>query len=221
RRNSGGGTRDYLEQFTDPQTGANINYLEITGLDLLSQIQGGTPQPGHDGTIDRFSDFSFVDWHNGILYFPDLRPFAPRDRPGDKYLAKTRIAPYTIGERRRTLTFDKDQPLEIQANDAPYMLRTLQDIQEANTFYIYAELASTGGSDVVYLRNTPIVEGSEIVTVNGEVLTREQDYRINYQTGEVDLLSPKAKSGGSNLNIDYSYAPLFSQASRTLVGSAI
>src|SRR5262249_39168278 len=49
RRNSGGGTKDYLEQFADPQTGLNINYLEITGLDLLTQTQGGTPQPGHDG----------------------------------------------------------------------------------------------------------------------------------------------------------------------------
>src|SRR5262249_6573217 len=104
---------------------------------------------------------------------------------------------------------------------APYQLRTQQDRQDANTFYIYAELASTGGNNVLYLRNTPIVEGSEIVTVNGETLTREQDYRINYQTGEVDLLSDKARSGGANLNIDYSYAPLFSQASRTLVGSAI
>jgi hypothetical protein len=222
RRNSGGGQRDYLEQFTDPQTGINLDYLEITGLDLLSQTQGGTPQPGHDGVVDRFSDFSFVDWTKGILYFPDLRPFAPRlDRPGDKYFFKTRIAPYAIGDRRRTLTFDKTQPLEIQANDAPYELRTQQDIQEANTFYIYAQLASTGGSDVLYLRNTPIVEGSEIVTVNGETLARETDYRINYQTGEVDLLSPKARSAGANLNIDYSYAPLFSQASRTLVGSAI
>jgi hypothetical protein len=222
RRNSGGGTRDYLEQFTDPQTGTNINYLEITGLDLLSQTQGGTPQPGHDGVVDRFADYSFIDWTKGILYFPDLRPFAPRlDRPGDKYFFKTRIAPYTIGDRRRTLTFDKTQPQEIHANDAPYMLRTQQDIQEANTFYIWAQLASTGGSDVIFLRNTPIVEGSEIVTVNGETLTREADYRINYQTGEVDLLSPRAKSGGANLNIDYSYAPLFSQASRTLIGSAI
>jgi hypothetical protein len=222
RRNSGGGDRDYLEQFTDPQTGLNIDYLEITGLDLLTQTQGGTPQPGHDGVVDRFSDYSFIDWAKGILYFPDLRPFAPRlDRPGDKYFAKSRIAPYAIGDRRRTLTFDKSQPLEIQSNDAPYELRTQQDIQEANTFYIWAQLASTGGSDVLYLRNTPIVEGSEIVTVNGEVLVRATDYNINYQTGEVDLLSPKARSAGANLNIDYSYAPLFSQASRTLVGSAI
>ncbi|HEV8481193.1 MAG TPA: hypothetical protein VGR66_10405, partial [Candidatus Eisenbacteria bacterium] len=222
RRNSGGGSRDYLESFPDPLTGNNINYLEITGVDLLTQTQGGTPQPGHDGQVDRFADYSFVDWHNGILYFPDLRPFAPRlDRPGDKYFFKTRVAPYSIADRRRTLTFDTGQPLEIQAADAPYMLRTQQDRQDANTFYIYAELASTGGNNVLYLRNTPIVEGSEIVTVNGETLTREQDYRINYQTGEVDLLSDKARSGGTNLNIDYSYAPLFSQASRTLVGSAV
>ena len=222
RRQQGGGTREFAEQFSDPKTGLNLTYLELTGLDLLTQTQGGTPQPGYDGKIDRFADHSLVDWKNGLLYFPDLRPFAPRlNRPGDKYFFQNRIAPYAIAPRRRTLVTDPNDVEAVQANDAPYMVRTQQDRQEAKTFYIYAEIASAGGANTLYLRNTPIVEGSEIVTVNGEIQVREKDYRINYQTGEVQLLSAKAQAAGANLSIDYSYAPLFSQASKTLIGSAV
>jgi hypothetical protein len=93
RRNSGGGDRDATEQFTDPLTGLNINYLEITGLDLLTPDAGRHRSRADDGVVDRFSDFSF--W-TGRRAFSTSGPAsvraAARDRPGDKYFAKTRIA---------------------------------------------------------------------------------------------------------------------------------
>jgi hypothetical protein len=222
RKISGGGQREYLEQFTDPTTGENITYLEVTGVDLLNQSQGGTAQPGQDGSLDRFGDQSLVDWSNGILYFPDLRPFAPRlDRPGDKYFYKTRVAPLGLAPRRRSFTLDAAQPDDIRGNDAPYMVRSLQEQKDAKRFYIYAEFSSLSGSNLIYLRNTPVVEGSEIVSVNGETLVRERDYRINYLSGSVELLSPKAREAGSALSVDYSYAPLFATADKTLIGGAV
>jgi hypothetical protein len=222
RKVSGGGAKSYLEQFTDPTTSENLTYLEVTGLDLLNQSQGGTAQPGQDGILDRFADNSLVDWANGILYFPDLRPFAPRlDRPGDKYFYKTRVAPLSLAARRRVFTLDPTQPDEIRGNDSPYMVRSLQEQKDAKRFYIYVESSSLSGSSTIYLRNTPVVEGSEIVTVNGETLVRERDYRINYLSGSVELLSAKAREAGSALSVDYSYAPLFATANKTLIGSAV
>lgn len=218
----GGGSRTYQEQFTDPTTSENITYMEVTGLDLLNQSQGGLPVPGHDGSVDYFSDQSFVNWRDGIIYFPDLRPFAPRlNRPGDQFFFRNRITTYTLANRRRVLSVATGTPDDIRGNDAPYVLRNETERQNAKRFYIYGEFSSSSGSNVIYLRNTPIIEGSEIVTVNGETLVRERDYRINYQTGVVELLSAKAREGGAQLSIDYSYAPLFAQASKTLLGSAM
>jgi hypothetical protein len=47
---------------------------------------------------------------------------------------------------------------------------------------------------------------------------RNRDYRIDYDLGKVTLI--KQPGPGDQVNVDYSYAPLFQQAGRTLLGSA-
>src|SRR5262249_41692698 len=74
-----------------------------------------------------------------------------------------------------------------------------------------------GGGEIV-LGKGNILPGSEVVTVNGERWTVNRDYEIDYDLGRITL---KRSLGASDqLNIDYSYAPLFAQASKTLLGSA-
>src|SRR5206468_3942985 len=68
-------------------SGESVPYLEVLGLDSYDQ-SSGQQVPGHDGVLDGTylsagSQQAFVDYENGILFFPDPRPFAPRI--GDAY----------------------------------------------------------------------------------------------------------------------------------------
>ncbi len=81
----------------------------------------------------------------------------------------------------------------------------------------YAASRSSGSSNITLGRSN-ILEGSEAVVVNGERWQRDRDYTIDYQLGQITL---KRQLGATDqLSIDYSYAPLFAQASKTLLGSA-
>jgi hypothetical protein len=222
RRYTGGGQQEAIEQYQDDSTGESFSYLEIAGLDLLDQTQGGTPLAGHDGIVDQYGTriANWADWEEGILYFPDLRPFAPRyNRPGDVYFGRSRVAIDPLPTRRRTLSLDPSAPEDLQGNTDAYDLKSDVTRREARTFFVFAEFTAGSGTTQILLRNTPVLEGSEIVSVNGETLERDKDYRIEYQTGVVDLISEKARLAGAQLSIDYSYAPLFSQANRTLLGT--
>jgi hypothetical protein len=222
RRLSGGGQLEFVEQFTDEQTGQNITYLEVTGIDILNQTQGGTPIAGQDGVVDQFTNANWVDWKNGVLFFPDLRPFAPRlDRPADKYFAKSRAAITPQPIRRDYLSLDENSQIALQGNSGAYDIRNDTQRRDARTFTVFLEYSASSGGNSIVLRNAPILDGSEIVAINGETLARDRDYRINYQTGVVDLISERARAGGGQLTIDYSYAPLFSQASKTLIGGSV
>ena len=79
------------------------------------------------------------------------------------------------------------------------------------------QVASRGGGEITLGRGS-IIDGSDVVTVNGERWKRDTDYTIDYDLGRISL---KRQLGPADqLNIDYSYAPLFQQAGRTLIGSA-
>jgi len=54
-----------------------------------------------------------------------------------------------------------------------------------------------------------VLESSEVVTVNGEQWVRDKDYTIDYDSdGDAEAAGPT----GAQLNVNYSYAPLFQQA---------
>ncbi len=196
--------------------GTPVPYLEVLGLDNLDE-SGGSPVPGHDlrvdGTLIVSNTRLFVDYENGILFFPDLRPFAPRlegasARPFEQSISSALL-------RRATLNGslgDQNAP-----NVSVYDKFNPQRNIDSRYFIDVDFTAQRSGGDV-YLGRSNIVEGSDVVTINGQALARDRDYTIDYELGRVTL---KRQLGPSdNLNIDYSYAPLFQQAGRTLLGSA-
>ena len=67
------------------------------------------------------------------------------------------------------------------------------------------------------LNRPGILENSETVRMDGEVLTRGTDYSISYDTGQVRLLSNKATNPNGNLQITYAYTPLFARVMRAPV----
>ncbi len=97
-----------------------------------------------------------------------------------------------------------------------YSSNNMNDRREESKYYIYVESASRKSNYL--LGRAPIIEGSEVVTLNGRPLTKGQDYNIVYETGEITFLTPEALSATANLTVDYEYAPLLMIEKKSLFG---
>ena len=211
----------------DPPTvdiGGGVTFVELLGLDSWNETTNqpvpSSPTTGGDGVVDGvgFSGNSltrgWVDYDNGTLFLPDFLPFAPRDlgaspRPFDKFVSQ---------RLRRRARLDGTAPAQINApNPDAYELYNPQTLNAK--YYFNAQFAaSRSGGGAITLGRGNVLDNSEAVVVNGEKWVRDRDYTIDYDLGQITL---KRQLGPTDqLAIDYSYAPLFAQASKTLVGSA-
>ncbi len=75
-----------------------------------------------------------------------------------------------------------------------------------------------GVRNVFSLGAINILEGSEVVTVNGERLTRNVDYTIDYNIGLITFITDKVNDPNAVVKIDFQYAPFFSLADKSLLG---
>jgi hypothetical protein len=163
-------------------------YLRVFGLDQLDL--NAAPNP--DGIVD----YRQIDFGLGYLIFPNRHPFAP-----------TPSHAYYTGNPADTL---KDRVGSI------YSSNQLQDKIEQSKYYIYVQSASR--KTQYSLGHAPIIEGSDVVTLNGTILKRDQDYTIVYETGDITFLNPDALSPTANLSVDYDYAPLLSTEKKSMFG---
>ncbi len=214
------GVDDPPVMFLVSGNGEPVPYTEVLGLDNFDETRGTPIYRQHDGKVDGTlpdnTSRLFVDYENGTLFFFDPRPFAPRiaddpaypARPFDRSLSAvlfrrdSLVGPAGAPNARNREIYDKRNPL-----------RSLD-----SQYYIDLEFTASRASNEISLGRSNIIEGSDAVTVNGRRLERDRDYTIDYDLGRVTL---KASPGPSDqVNVDYSYAPLFQQAGRTLLGSA-
>ena len=193
-----------------------VPLIEMLGLDNWSETTN-QPVRDHDGVVDgtgfNTQTRSWVDYENGTLFLPDVLPFAPRIEG-----AKARPFDVLVNQRLNRREKLNGAPTTVNAPDpGVYELYNPQSNQ-AN-YYFNAEFAAarSGGGDITLGRGN-VLDNSEAVVVNGERWTRDRDYTIDYDLGRITL---KRQLGPTDqLSIDYSYAPLFAQASKTLIGSA-
>jgi hypothetical protein len=202
-----------------------VPYLEAVGLDNFDESRpfSGYENKAHDGFVDITPFFvnsrPFIDYERGTLFLPDLRPFAPR------------IGPDTLGrpfERRISSQLFRNDSLVgapplpgsegegNASNPAIYDKALLLSSDRLYTIEVHFTAAKAGNE--ITLGRTNIIEGSDVVTINGQTLVRDREYRIDYDLGRVTLI--RQLGPADQLNIDYSYAPLFQQAGRTLIGNA-
>ena len=180
--------------------GSAIPWLRIFGLDRFDE--SGLPIP--DDRIDLNS--GIVDLQRGILTFPILRAFDP---PPDSVFA------WTVSEDD-TFTFDDDRYRGLLNPDLyDRFLSTPFDFQK---FIIEVTGSSTSRSFSINAFN--ITEGSEIIRIDGRQLVRNQDYTIDYETGEVELIGEVLDdlSPTSNITVDYEFTPIAGGGSTTLAG---
>lgn len=198
--------------------GTAVPYKEVLGLDNYDESNGQARVPGHDDKVDAtqpdVNSRAFVDYDSGTLFFYELRPFAPRiegadARPFEKEL-DARL------NRRAKLVGGLAQGV----NDPNPLIYDKYNVQRNldSRYYINVDYTAARAGGDISLGRGNILQGSEVVTINGQTLVRDRDYTIDYDLGRITL---KRQLGPSdNLNVDYAYAPLFQQAGRTLVGSA-
>lgn len=166
-------------------------WLTVFGLD--SRDKNGASNP--DGEID--VDPTFVKLNSGELHFPDLRPFAPEARG------------YTIGGvEQPKLPPDKIEP-------AIYDTTNQSVINAQSRFYIEVK-SQNASSD--YDLGFNVIEGSEVVTMDGQVLRNGVDYSIDYFSGRLTIINEQALNPAVQLDITYERNQLFQLEKKTILG---
>ncbi|MEO0281327.1 MAG: hypothetical protein ABIN05_03135 [candidate division WOR-3 bacterium] len=82
----------------------------------------------------------------------------------------------------------------------------------------YLDIKYSGSQSVYSLGTFNIIEGSEVVRVNGVTLTKDKDYTIDYEYGIVNFLTDVVNSPNAQITIDYQYSPFLSLTSKNLLG---
>lgn len=120
------------------------------------------------------------------------------------------------------LTFPMDRPFSSDNSllkdpvDTIYTTDRVADHREQSWYYIHVQ--SSSRSSQFQLGRAPIIEGSDVVTLNGRTLTRGEDYMIMYEIGEITFMNPEALSPTANLTVDYEYAPLLMPEKKSVFG---
>jgi hypothetical protein len=199
--------------------GESVPLIETLGLDNYDERNGfpGFGNFGHDGKVDGTAATStaraFVDFEEGVLFFYELRPFAPHVGAAAGPFDQAIQAHLS---RRNTLSGPANADSSNAPNPAVYDRRTTYPTDRVYTIDATFTAQRAGGT--IMLGRTNLVEGSDVVTVNGQTLVRDRDYRVDYEVGQITMIRQLGAS--DQLNIDYAYAPLFAQAGKTLIGSA-
>jgi cell surface protein SprA len=123
------------------------------------------------------------------------------------------------------LIFPNSRPFDIGALDAGdrvpqiYDLDNETDIQEASKYYI--QVKTSNRATTFSLGHSNIIEGSEVVKLNGRTLRKGKDYNIYYEIGQVTFLTDEATDPNANITIDYEYAPFFMPERKSLFGTRL
>ena len=197
-------------QAVNPDNIDQVPLIRILGLDQ-KDLSG---QYGADGRVD----LGQVDAEQGILFFPDIHPFDPTRGGTDLCTGPDYSLSCLNNDRWSTdPSLPKRPDLNTlageTANGKLYTHRTLDFITD-NRYYIEGEFQSSRQG--YYLGRFNILEGSEVVKVDGIPFQRDTDYRIDYLTGQLTFM--KVPRADQVISVDYSFAPGAGQVQRTLLG---
>jgi len=145
--------------------------------------------PGPDDEVDL--DRYLVDLNRGELVFPDHRPFAP-EQPiveGKELIGKIPVIYDSDYDRAKI---------------------------DSSRYYIVVDFVNK--KTTYSLGHMNIIEGSVVVTANGERLQEGVDYSVIYEIGQISLLSDRATNPNADVAVDFDYAPFFMPAQKTLLG---
>ncbi|MBD3163075.1 MAG: hypothetical protein GF355_15565, partial [Candidatus Eisenbacteria bacterium] len=197
------GTTGDVYQFGD------FTYLQILGLDLLERSGETGLEPSLSG--DDIVDPQWVDPESGHIIFPTLRPFDPS--PADSV---------RLDEIIRTQGLDPDSLPNLPAGDRNPQIYDRKDWDpnplEFSKFYF--DVSYRSPITTLRIDDFNIIEGSEVISAGGRTLARDRDYRIDYATGEIEILPAANLTEDDEIKVTYSTIPLVGDANRSLFGIA-
>ncbi|MCK4236914.1 MAG: cell surface protein SprA, partial [Candidatus Krumholzibacteria bacterium] len=180
---------------------SGVSYLRIFGLDRY--IKGSTTKEP-DGLVDDLP--GILNLERGYLMFPWHEPF---DSP--EWVIEQFIDTTNYKERK----FDYST---LELADRIYSATTELERSKGHLYNIV--VVAEGSGRAFQLNAFDIIEGSEVVTVDGEKLVRGVDYTIDYMSGTVNLKGDKIyeMTPDSKVSIDYQHKPFVGGGRSSLLG---
>lgn len=177
---------------------SKVPYIRLFGLDQYNQVgvraRDGRFDAAVPGILDRSAGYLMIPWYRP--FDPDSAFIASFLDPADPAEAAFSYA---------TLVRDTSVYKRIV---------TGTELDRNHNYKIIVE--TTSGRRTIQLAAYDIIEGSEVVTVNGSRLVRGVDYDIDYISGEVTIKADTPPD--SRINIDYQYKPLIGGGTNSLLG---
>jgi hypothetical protein len=188
------------------------SYMYLFGID---RDRDGAPDLSYLKLDNGYLDFSFYE--SDLIELSTLQPFNTK-----QFLSESEpsgivpdLPPYLEAVRS-------------EIGDGPFVAL----MQVLDNSGIYEEGSSTPRKYMIYteyfspqpvfnLGRFNIIEGSEKVVVNGEVLFRGRDYSIDYLTGTVQILNESVVTENAAVTITFEYRPLMMSKSKTLIGNRL
>ncbi len=185
-----------------------VKLLQLFGFDNYKDDNS----PGSDNVFDYIPPFT-VDESRGEIIFPTVEPFLG-------------TRPDTSGGRPLygglKAAFD-NYKVTIPADSFSYpdVYDTLSYAAQNNTLrdrFTITGKTTAGSSNTINL-GFNIVENSVQVLLNGQALTPNVDYTVDYIVGQIIIKNQAALVPGANLQVKYEQNDLFQLASKTLLGT--
>jgi cell surface protein SprA len=192
--------------------GSGAEYVSHFGLDRFNSSDY-TKYANPDGSGDKFFDAESnvltvdnANDRNSYLIFPLLEPFNPTESQATSF--------YSIGG----ISWDSEFN-----SQGIYNYSTLPTNPKYKINITGKRVGSLNRANSTADQNTidlgfGVLEGSERVIVNGEVMQSGIDYDINYFSGKLTLKSNRAILGKNNMEVEYESKNIFQLDKRTLIG---
>ncbi|MCY3714569.1 MAG: cell surface protein SprA [Gemmatimonadetes bacterium] len=175
-----------------------IPFIRLLGLDRRGVDPGSAP----DGLVD--VDYALIDFRRGELIFPDQYPFAP-------VLTKVTAGSLAYPNSQGGGLPDETPELYTHTN-------ALINSQFSTLHKYYIEVEYKDRLAQYSLGRSNIIEGSEIVRLNGQQLQRGVDYIILYEVGQIRFTNEEALSPDAEVTVQFQFAPFFKPVANTLLG---
>ncbi len=175
------------------QSGAKL--ATILGVDKVNNTSGSdTP----DGLFDIKLPYVF-DAARGEITFPSLEPF-----------------------RKAIKSYFKDSPDQAAQYIYSAIYDTTRDAArndaQHDRFVISGEVSGQASNRINLPNAFNLAPGGVKVKLNGQTLVEYQDYRVEYFTGQVEILNPQALLPNANVEVEYEQNDAFNLATRSMLG---
>jgi hypothetical protein len=186
----------------------NSDSLERGAQDTITYIRKlGLERADKTGQIN-IDDQTLFNLDQGYMVLPCLGGISAEDDAKNCLTPMKRVNP-------ETRIYD-DNVDEIQSGSTVYKF-VIRGKQRKSTFDVRETSHSVSGSSCI-----DIEKDTEKLVLNGStVLVRNVDYEVLYETGQITLLSPRAKDPNADIDVSYECNPPFQIQDKILLGTRL